>query len=186
MPASCLASHALRGALLGPPSRIAPRARDRRPEYRPTRLGRPLRISDIGADRKSSMAGCSPAITRTSDSAAAQALLFEVGQIVSPALLLLEHEHVQIGPHEKPGIMAVVEDDADRIIANGLELADLDAALAPNRHTLLLRVPLPLRRRTHHPQQLGWKLVHVARGERDPQSLPAMHYLELRGLLPFA
>ena len=70
-------------------------------------------------------------------SAPAQPLLRQCGEILCPALVALPIERLKVGPAEEPRVVAVVEDDPHGVIADGLQVLDLDVALLSDRYTLL-------------------------------------------------
>ena len=52
------------------------------------------------------------------------------GQVLRPALVALVVQRLQVGPGVEPGVVAVVEDDAHGVVADRLQLLDLDVALS--------------------------------------------------------
>ena len=115
---------------------------------------------------------------------AAQPLLRQLGEIGVPALVLLVAQRVQIIPGEDAGIVEIVEGDADRIVADRLDLQDRDVALARHGHALLGRMALHFGRWRDHAQHFGRQLERLMAGEghrqqlavlRDPEFLRRRH-----------
>src|SRR5689334_6837395 len=86
---------------------------------------------------------------------AAQPLLRQGRKILSPTLVALLVQRLQVGPGIEAGVVAVVEYDAHGVVADWVQLLDLDAALPRDRHPLSGRMALHLCRRAHHAQHLG-------------------------------
>src|SRR6185437_5051796 len=96
--------------------------------------------------------------------------------VSSPALGLRVAELVQVRPAVDAAVVPVVEDDADGVVADRLDIDDLH--VAPARHQLLGRrraVALDLGRRTLDAQVLGRQEKLLAVGEVD---LDARAFLE--------
>ncbi len=79
-------------------------------------------------------------------------------QIGLPDILALAAEFQEVGPGKKAGAVAVIEDDAHGIGADGLQSLDLYLALAPDQLLLAGSVALDLRTRAFDPQILRGKL----------------------------
>jgi len=79
----------------------------------------------------------------------------EPAQIVLPQRLPAAAELVQILPIEQPGAVTVIEDDLDGIVADLLQVADIDVLLADLQLGLIRRVAAHLGRRGVDPQILA-------------------------------
>src|SRR5262249_48921037 len=97
---------------------------------------------------------------------AAQPVRRQAVEIIAPALLLLHAELVEIAPGINPGIVEIVEDDANGVIADRFEADDPDMSAAVDQCLLPSTVPLHLGRRTLDSQILGRKLKPAAVVER--------------------
>src|SRR5438552_625406 len=78
-----------------------------------------------------------PGVRSTWQLTPAQPLLCQCGEVLGPALVALGVQRLKVGPGVKAGVVAVVEDDAHCVVADRLELLDLDVALLADRHALL-------------------------------------------------
>lgn len=97
---------------------------------------------------------------------ATQALFRELIEVALEALFLLVAELVQIAPRIETGRMHVVEDEADGVIADRIDLDDLDILLARHELALLGMMALHFRARALDPQVLGRQLETLAIVER--------------------
>ena len=70
-------------------------------------------------------------------------------------LVRLAPEQREVGPRVEAGVVAVVERDLHRIVADGHEVTDLHVALLADRDALLRRMALHLGGRAHDAQHLG-------------------------------
>src|SRR5690242_2286475 len=85
----------------------------------------------------------------------AQAFRRERVEIGLPDPALVTAEPIQRRPGIDPGLMPIVEPDADRVVADRLDLGQADTAFAGYRHLLARVVALHLGRRAFDAQQLG-------------------------------
>ena len=99
-------------------------------------------------------------------------LAFSSARYWAHCCVFLAAELGQIRPREQAGIVAVVEHDAHRVVADRPQLLDLDVALLRHRHALARTVPLHLRRRARHPQHFGRQIVVRPALERRPSATP--------------
>src|ERR1700730_1980709 len=97
----------------------------------------------------------------------AQPIRRQAVEIVAPAPLALDTELIKIAPGVDPGVVKIVEGDANRVVADRLDPDDPDMG-APGYQRLLPRtVPLHFSRRALDPQILGrkTKLAAVVKGD---------------------
>src|SRR5690349_50841 len=80
---------------------------------------------------------------------------------------------MQIGPAVEAGRMAVIEDDADGVVADRIEPDDPDAFLAGHRDLLAGSVTLDLGARAFDAQKLGRQLEPAAIVEGDGEGAAA-------------
>src|SRR5260370_30613335 len=73
---------------------------------------------------------------------AAEAALGEGGEVVAPALMLLDAELVEIVPGKDAGVVQIVEFDPDRVIADRLQFEDADMGALADDPLLPGAVPL--------------------------------------------
>src|SRR5580704_18618166 len=76
----------------------------------------------------------------------------QILQIALPALILLAAEFVEIGPAENAGIVQIVEDDPNRVMADRLQAHDADRRTARDERLLARPMPLHLGGRAFYPQ----------------------------------
>src|SRR5471032_3056065 len=131
-----------------------------------TSTSKPARLRHIAAVRPPMPA---PAMTIfMASSVPAQAFEQQRGLIGGPALGLRVAELAQVRPAVDAAVVLVVEDDADRVVADRLDGDDLH--VAPARHELLggrTAVALHLGRRAFDAQVLGRQAALHAVGEVD-------------------
>src|SRR5271165_3767448 len=89
--------------------------------------------------------------------------------LVSLAASWSARELAQVVPRIKPGVVAVVEHDPDRIIADRLDADEGDILLAGHDPLLARRMALNLGARALHPQSLGGQAGDPAVVEDDLQ-----------------
>src|SRR5690348_18402914 len=83
---------------------------------------------------------------------AAEALRGETFKIGIPSALTVLAQFAKIAPGEEPGVVAVIEDDAYRVMADRLHRPDFNIALAGHKCPLLRRVALNFRAGRFNPQ----------------------------------
>src|SRR5882762_3883984 len=71
-------------------------------------------------------------------------------------------EFQKIGPREEPGIVQIIEDDTNSIMADGLQTHDLHVALARHELTLQRTVALNFGAGRFYPQIFGPELILLA------------------------
>src|SRR5476649_289787 len=142
-----------------------------------TSTSKPARCRHIAATRPPIPA---PAMTIFMSGVAAQSTEEERGLVFGPALGLRGAQLVQVGPAVDAGIVLVVEDDADGVVADRLDRLDLH--MAPARHDLLGRraaVALHLGGRAFDAQILGRHHIALAVGEIDLKPALGLEHAQL-------
>src|SRR5258708_38254445 len=95
----------------------------------------------------------------------------ERGFVVAPDPLLVRAQMVEVLPAIYAGVVQIVELDAQRIVADRLELEDADMTAAEDQGLAARSMALHLRRRTLDPEQLGREPVALAVVEVDLEHL---------------
>jgi len=100
---------------------------------------------------------------------AAQALLFQLPYVTVPEKILLLANFIEMLPGINPGVMAVIKDDLDSVMADRLYIADLHRFLARHCLALIGRMALHLGAGTHHPQIFGaeFKLLAIIKADLE-------------------
>src|SRR5260370_31927415 len=75
---------------------------------------------------------------------AAEAAGGEGGEVVAPALMLLDAELVEVVPGKDAGVVQIVELDPDRVVADRLQFEDADMGALGADHLVARPVPLYL------------------------------------------
>src|SRR5712692_4827761 len=149
-----------------------------RPRSRPCR-GPSSATGDAPADARCDGARRRPAPSRTRRAAleplarglSAQSVRREPVEIVAPAFLVLDTKLVEIAPGVDPGVVEIVEGDANRVVADRLEPDHPDMGPPGHQRFLPRPVPLHLGRRALDPQILGRKAKSAAVVEGDLEEL---------------
>lgn len=85
--------------------------------------------------------------------------------VAGPVDRLIPSKLLQVPPREEAGVMPVIEDDFDGVLAHRLDCADANVFLAQHQHLLSGTVSFDFGGRGMHTEVLEWQLEAATIGE---------------------